>query len=175
MQKKHFRLYRHIPSPTRPSPRTDLPVALIRRRRFACDDGQITGTIRPVSRLRRGAYRDRHGRWARDAMDAGVAPRRSAVPRTVKSCGPDIPTLISTLEKLTLLRGMEATSGEPVVTCLRAFYFCTRSCGCIGAPGFPCALSWRVVLIARADRVARRRMHILSTWRRNKHTCHAWT
>src|SRR5579871_6030223 len=26
-------------------------------------------------------------------------------------------------------------------TYLRAFYFCTRSCGCASAPGFPCALS----------------------------------
>src|ERR1700722_12779631 len=31
-------------------------------------------------------------------------------------------------------------SGEPVVTCLRAFYFCTQGCGCVSCTGIPCAL-----------------------------------
>jgi hypothetical protein len=35
----------------------------------------------------RGAFRDRHGRRARDAMDAGGAKDESAGLRTVKSCG----------------------------------------------------------------------------------------
>jgi hypothetical protein len=42
--------------------------------------------------LARGALRDRHGRWARDAMD--VAARETSVPmRTAKSCGLGAPTL----------------------------------------------------------------------------------
>src|ERR1700735_1419883 len=43
----------------------------------------------------RGAYRDRHGRWARDAMDAGNVADESTDLRTAKSCGPDAPTLAS--------------------------------------------------------------------------------
>jgi len=43
----------------------------------------------------KGAFRDRHGRWARDAMDARCAKDESAPLRTAKSCGPDAPTLAS--------------------------------------------------------------------------------
>jgi len=43
-----------------------------------------------------GAARDRHGRWERDAM--GVLARETSVTaRTAKSCGPDLPTLGSSL------------------------------------------------------------------------------
>jgi hypothetical protein len=42
-----------------------------------------------------------------------------------------------------IAQGRPGISGEPVVTCLRAFYFCTQGCGCAEAPGFPCALSLR--------------------------------
>jgi hypothetical protein len=41
-----------------------------------------------------GAYRDRHGRWKRDAMD-GLARETSALGRTAKPRGPDSPTLES--------------------------------------------------------------------------------
>jgi hypothetical protein len=44
----------------------------------------------------RGAYRDRHGRWTRDAMDGGCASRRARGSRTAKSCGPDASTLALT-------------------------------------------------------------------------------
>src|SRR5579872_7309344 len=44
---------------------------------------------------KRGAFRNRHERWVRDAMDALVPSRRAASKRTAKSCGPDISTLIS--------------------------------------------------------------------------------
>jgi hypothetical protein len=40
----------------------------------------------------RGAYRDRHGRWERDAMDATRYETNDAT-RTAKSCGPGAPTL----------------------------------------------------------------------------------
>jgi hypothetical protein len=49
----------------------------------------------PYPALIRGAYRDRHGRRVRDAMDVLVRTRRSALKRTAKSCGPDTPTLVS--------------------------------------------------------------------------------
>jgi hypothetical protein len=32
---------------------------------------------------------------------------------------------------------MPGVSGVTVVTCLRAFYFCTQGCGRIGRPAFP--------------------------------------
>src|SRR6202007_1819694 len=40
----------------------------------------------------RGAYRDRHGRWKRDAMDA-ERHETNAAPRTAKPCGPGAPGL----------------------------------------------------------------------------------
>jgi hypothetical protein len=43
----------------------------------------------------RGAFRDRHGRWAGDAVDASGATDESADLRTVKSCGPDAAMLAS--------------------------------------------------------------------------------
>jgi hypothetical protein len=43
----------------------------------------------------RGAFRDRHGRGRRDAVDAGGASDEGAGLRTAKSCGPDAPTLAS--------------------------------------------------------------------------------
>jgi hypothetical protein len=49
-----------------------------------------------IPRFSRGAFRDRHGRWARGAMDAGSARDECAVKRTAKSCGPDFSTLKST-------------------------------------------------------------------------------
>ena len=36
----------------------------------------------------RGALRDRHGRWARDAMDASRSPDERPMMRTAKACGP---------------------------------------------------------------------------------------
>ena len=55
---------------------TDLPVALIRRRQFACDVGQIRSISPRIPCPPGGAYRDRHGRWARDAMAVGLRTRR---------------------------------------------------------------------------------------------------
>jgi hypothetical protein len=42
-----------------------------REKYFALSRPQITG-IFPASCLTRGAYRDRHGRWVRDAVDAAA-------------------------------------------------------------------------------------------------------
>src|SRR6267378_6723178 len=77
-----------------------------------------TDLLIPPSRPTRGAYRDRHGRRARDAMDAAAfcarGDRRAGsfesvsdqqhaderrLLRTAKSCGPDAPTLASSLRR----------------------------------------------------------------------------
>ena len=49
--------------------------------------------------LSRGAARDRHGRWERDAVDATGALDEMRLMRTAKSCGPDAPTLASSWRK----------------------------------------------------------------------------
>jgi hypothetical protein len=54
----------------------------------------------------RGAYRDRHGRWKRDAVDKRMfqracAPTKASF-RTAKPCGPDTPTLVSSLRAISL-------------------------------------------------------------------------
>ncbi len=63
---------------------------------FACDVGQIKSNFPRVPLPSRGAFRDRHRRWARDAMAAGHAQDERAIRRTAKSCGPDVSTLTST-------------------------------------------------------------------------------
>jgi hypothetical protein len=87
--------------------------------------------------------RDRHGRWVRDAVDAGMSATNDVDPRTAKSCGPDAPTLASSVRKVfpqatvankpghrgerdisrkTIARGMPGVSGVTVVTNACAFY-----------------------------------------------------
>jgi hypothetical protein len=85
--------------------------------------------------------------------------RRSVSLRTAKSCGPDLPTLGSSLRSLqatvakkpgtpgrtrisrkTTRAGNAGCFGVPVVTCLRAFFTCTQGCGCVRCTGIPCAL-----------------------------------
>lgn len=85
---------------------TDLPVALIRRRRFACDVGQIKSIFPRIPCPRRGTYRDRHGRWAQDAMAVGLRTRRMRSPRGRQSRVVLTPRRWrEALKKLTLLRG----------------------------------------------------------------------
>jgi hypothetical protein len=98
----------------------------------------------------------------RDAMDASGAADEGACLRTAKACGPDIPTLISSLadfiraatvarkpghrgeraiSRKAIARGMPGESGVTVVTMLVCFYhFAREAAGAIGAPGIPCAL-----------------------------------
>ena len=53
--------------------------------------------LEPIpSRLTGGAFRDRHGRWVRDAVDALAAQDGRGSKPTATSCGPDISTLMST-------------------------------------------------------------------------------
>jgi hypothetical protein len=77
---------------------------------FALPVGQIISTSPRHPRPIRGAFRDRHERWARDAVDAGGAFDERAVLRTAKSCGPDAPTLASTRDNALHCAGMVATS-----------------------------------------------------------------
>src|SRR5215470_5133316 len=58
----------------------------------ACAVGQITTMLPRVPYLIRGALRDRHERWERDAMDAACC-RTNDMTRTAKSCGPGAPRL----------------------------------------------------------------------------------
>jgi hypothetical protein len=67
-------------------------VPLCRRRKRLCDNPD-TFQLPPVP-PHRGAARDRHGREAGcDGRDGNA--RRAGLMRTAKSCGPDIPTLMS--------------------------------------------------------------------------------
>jgi hypothetical protein len=76
------------------------PVQSPLEKHFRSRPTQITLTTRPVPDPLRGAYRDRHERWVRDAVDANRRAQflrgRAAHLRTAKSCGPDAPTLAST-------------------------------------------------------------------------------
>ena len=64
---------------------------------FACGVGQITSTFPRIPARYEGRFAIVTKRWAGDAVDAFRATRRARVRRTAKSCGPDIPTLISSL------------------------------------------------------------------------------
>jgi hypothetical protein len=61
---------------------------------FAFALPQISSTFAPVPAQSQGAFRDRHERWARDAMDAFLPNDERRERRTAKSCGPDIPMLM---------------------------------------------------------------------------------
>jgi hypothetical protein len=71
------------------------PVQPIQKKYFCFSESQITAISLAIPSSLRGAFRDRHGRWERDAMDAGGAADERADLRTAKSCGPDAPTLAS--------------------------------------------------------------------------------
>jgi hypothetical protein len=115
------------------------------------------------SRLTRGAARDRHRR--RDGMRWTQAAllTRARILRTAKSCGPDIPTLMSSWRQCyalrwrrrqqspvsgastketvkTIARGMPGVSGVTVVTNSCAFYTLRARLRAHQAPGIPCAL-----------------------------------
>ena len=129
----------------------------------------------------RGTYRDRHGRWARDAVDAWDAQRAFRAPtkaswRTAKPCGPDPPTLGSSLRDdvrkrrwlespahrgehgaavNTIARGMSVVPAEPVVTAACVFC-CRRAMGAASIRHSPRPLDFegRNQRITRADHAA---------------------
>src|SRR5882757_1724947 len=51
---------------------------------------------------------------------------------------------------------MPGDPGATVVTCLRAFYFCTQGCGCNGHPAFPTPSVFRGIGHAKLGRIAPR-------------------
>jgi hypothetical protein len=65
---------------------------------FASPPAKISSMRRPVP-PERGAFRDRHGR-GRNAVDAGGRFDEGAGARTAKPCGPDAPTLASSLREV---------------------------------------------------------------------------
>jgi hypothetical protein len=138
---------------------TDLPVVPLCRRQFPCDVGQIRGTLPRIPRPPGGAYRDRHGRWTREAMAAGSAKdecasrgRRSRVVLTPRRwrevsrrcCASRWMTVTKKpdrrrergISRKAIAQGMPDRFGEPVVTNSCAFYFCTRGCGRAKRPAF---------------------------------------
>ena len=97
----------------------------------------------------RGAYRDRHERGVRDAVDADGSMKTSEPMRTAKSCGPGLPTLRlssrdddladdggkkarsprrSRISRKTIAQGMPVDLAEPVVTAA-CFFCCRRAMG----------------------------------------------
>jgi hypothetical protein len=162
-----------------------LPVVLICRKPPVLPKTPNQPHIRSVPCPLRGALRDRHERWVRDAVDALATQDERCERRTAKSCGPDAPTLASSLSGVipaqatvakepghrgehevtvkTIARGKPGELAEPVVTMLVCFVlFRTRGCGCGHAPGFPCALCFSRVLHAqtRAYCAASMREHV---------------
>src|ERR1700756_3980844 len=114
-----------------------------------------------------------------DAMDGGGAADESARSRTAKTCGPDAPTLVSSLRsdprndggKKADHRGEHGISRKPlragmsgdfrwlaVNTRVHTYYpMRTRGCGCIGRPAFPTPSVFRAEINCkpRAHRAAR--------------------
>jgi hypothetical protein len=135
----------------------DLPVVLICRRpaRLRCRANHWPFLARPVPD-ERGVSRSSR-RLARDAMDASTARDECGDARTAKPCGPDAPTLASSLRdehpagdggnkarspgrarnKPSNRRAGNAGSfGVPVVANSCVFFY-TRGCGCVVRPAFP--------------------------------------
>src|SRR5215469_15197799 len=83
----------------------DCPSCQCAASRRDCRNTQISGFLSPVLLLQRGALRDRHERWERDAMDA-ARHQTNDVMRTAKSCGPGAPTLaLSSRRRIPCLAG----------------------------------------------------------------------
>jgi hypothetical protein len=141
-------------------------------------------TFDAIPRPRRGTFRDRHERWARDAMDAFGAQDERTGKRTAKPCGPGIPTLMSSLQvtlqttettkpglrgehgisRKTIVQGMPDCFGEPVVTTLACFSLSHARLRVHRAPGIPCTLL-KVSRVARkssGERIAPRECSVAS-------------
>jgi hypothetical protein len=140
---------------------TDLPRPVVARKifRFSANPNHLYNRRHPVPA--RGAYRDRHGRKVRDAMDAvahktnaAIRGRRSRVvltPRRWRQVGgifrwrrwqQSPVTGESTKETVkTIVQGMPAEPGEPVVTTRVLFTLHTRL-RVHRTPGIPCALRY---------------------------------
>jgi hypothetical protein len=124
--------------------------------RFLEPPNQWLPPARPVPT--RGALRPIVTKRGAGCGGRGSARRRTALTRTAKPCGPDAPTLASSFAEFsarrrwqespvteesteqavkTIAQGRPGVTGEPVVTTLVCFSFCTRGYGCGGHPAFP--------------------------------------
>ena len=156
------------------SSRARKPVHPFLQKYFACAVGQITATSFSRPAPERGAYAQ-SPRTLGAGCDGRVGVARRAIQaRTAKSCGPGIPTLVSSLRMIepqatvakepghrgeheisskTIARGRPGELAEPVVTTLVCFVlFCTRGCGCIERPAFPApsySRGWSVQQLGR--------------------------
>jgi hypothetical protein len=155
-----------------------LPVVPICRNPTALPLPPNQRQISPRPALTRGAYRDRHERWVRDAMDALASQDERRYCGLEKSCGPGAPTLASSLRKVfrrrrwqkspvtgestketvkTIAQGRPGQSGEPVVTTLVCFiYFAREAAGATGTRLSLRPLSFEGHCLAKLGRVAPR-------------------
>ena len=137
-----------------------LPVVLLCRRPTALPKTPNQLHSPAVPPRSRGAFRDRHERWVRDAVDVGGAADESADLRTAKPCGPDAPTLASSWrsDPQAMVARKPGHQGERVISrkplrregrIVSANLWRLRSCAFFlharlrvqRAPGFPCALN----------------------------------
>jgi hypothetical protein len=153
----HFRVFD-------PPPRESSPF----RKNFSLSpSGKSILELAPSRAHQRGVSRSSrhvgHGmRWMRWRQARLISSRTRALPHTAKSCGPDIPTLISSLAEhfreatvarkpghrgeraiscKTIARGMPGDSGVTVVTTLVcSFYFACEAAGALRARHSPCPL-----------------------------------
>src|SRR5947207_12746134 len=163
----------------------NLPVVLICRMATALPNtpNQLHVSACPVPT--RGAYRDRHGRWVRDAMDASDAVDESAALRTAKLCGPDAPMLASSLRvnnpqatvakepghrgerrisRRTIAQGRPDCFGEPVATTLVRFLFAREAAGASRTRLSLAPSYFRGATLDQPGRVAPRKCGVVSSW-----------
>ena len=158
-----------------------LPVVLICRSQRYCRIPQISFTF-AASRLdTRGASRSSRTLGAGCDGRVGDA-RRAALMRTAKLCGPDAPTLASSLRvnnpqatvarkpgrrgersisRRTIAQGRPDCFGEPVVDYARALFCLRARLRVHRAPGFPCALCFRGAILDQPGRIVPRESGVM--------------
>ncbi len=175
---------------------TDLPVGQItsharkpvqppRKKYFAFSETQISCSVRTVPARSRGAYRDRHGRWAWDAVDAAATRDERRTKRTAKACGPGAPTLAlrfaglssrndggkrarspgrARISRKTIAQGRPDDCGVPVVANACAFYTAHAAAGATRTRSSlrPLILEGRFSCTTRTHRAARMRWCVFS-------------
>jgi hypothetical protein len=151
-----------------------VPVQPHLQKYFCSPRRQITFLIDAIPCSMRGAFRDRHERWAAGSGGRGCAFDERRVMRTAKSCGPDAPmagvkfammfciTRATVTSKLWSHRGEHdisrkpsrregrSVSAEPVCSCAFCCFRLHMRPRVQRAPGLPCAL-----YILRADEFAK--------------------
>jgi hypothetical protein len=155
-----------------------LPVVPIYRGRASLISTPNHRQIPPIPCPREGRLRDRHGRWCGMRWTRAMSATNDVDPRTVKSCGPDAPTLASSSREAKLLgedggkkarspgsskeavktiaQGRPGETGEPVVTTLVCFFNSHARLRVHWAPGFPCGLQFSRAWLANLGRIVSR-------------------